>query len=139
MSIPSTAKNDDFVCVLKLINRYAAIYQKDNKKLFISSNLEIDIRVAQVTAQSFALSESIPYKKNLYEANPIITILRQGAEWFPAELHSDKALILTSFLGFLKPSGTQENAIELSKAIAQWRGVESYPSIGIALSSEKQS
>lgn len=119
--------------VIRLANRYMATHVQGMKKAYVSKHLETDIKAAQATAKLFAETNSIPYDNTLLETNqPIITVLKHGQDWLPAELHADKVTLLTSF-GPLNLGGSQQEAINLADVIALSRGLEHIPSIGIFL------
>ena len=128
----------EFVAVIKLVNCYIATHTKGNKKVFIPQHLETDIKIAQAAAESFAKTKNIPYEDTLLEANqPIITVLKHGQDWFPAELHADKITLLTN-LGSLNLGGSQQGATNLADAIALSRGADCIPSIDLFRQSSRQ-
>lgn len=123
----------EFAGVFKLVNCYVAIHDKKDETVVLSEHLEIDIRLAQATAKAFAQTHNIHYDGDLYQLNkPLITVLKRGEEWYPVELHTDKANFITHF-GPLKLGGTQEEATNMANVIANYKGTDCIPSIGISL------
>lgn len=106
---------------------------KGKKKAFVSKHPETDIKIALATAKLFAETNSIPYDDTLLEPNqPIITVLKHSQDWFPTELHADKATLLSSF-GPMNLGDNQQEAINMANVTALSRGTDCIPSIGISL------
>jgi len=106
---------------------------KDTRKTVVSKHPETDIKVAEATAKLFAETNSIPYDSALLEPNlPIITVLKDGEDWFPAALYADKVTLLTS-VGQLNLGGNQEKATNLAYVIAFSSRIDCIPSFGISL------
>ena len=123
----------EFVGVIRLVNCYIATHVQGETKAFVSKHPETDIKVARATAKLFAETNSIPYDSTLKELNqPIITVIKSGEDWFPAELHADKVTLLTKF-GSMDLGGSQQEATNIANVIALSRGQDCIPSIGISL------
>lgn len=124
----------EFVCVIRLVNCYAATHVQGRKKAFVSTHPETDKKIAKTTAKLFAETHSIPYDDTLRELDrPLITVLKHGKDWFPAELHADKVRLLTSICGQMNLGGNQQEATNMANFIALISGADCVPSIGISL------
>lgn len=142
MTLPSTgAEFDAYTGIVQLANFYMAIHVEKGIKTIISGKMEKDARIAEVAAQSFALRNHIPYHCGLLQFNkPLITVVKDGSEWFPAALYPNKVFLMTEYICREDPScsmslrGTQEDAIVTAKAISRVEETEFNSSIGIALS-----
>lgn len=132
-------QHTEFVGVIRLANCYIATHVQGKKTAFVSKHPERDIKIAQATAKLFAETNSIPYDDTLLEPRqPIITVIKHGQDWFPAELHADKVSLLTSFgpltsFGSMNLGGNQQEATNMANMIASSRRTECIPSIGISL------
>ncbi len=136
MSSAKTTRSE-FVGVLRLFNHYAAFHENESQVKFISKNPETDIKVAQATAKRFSETSGIPYKETLFQTEkPIITVIKSGEKWFPAELYADRIFLLMKF-GPMDLGGTQEETIRMADAIALSRRTNSIPSFGIFLEDKK--
>lgn len=128
-TVESNIQPAEFTSVIKLVNCYIATYVTRNKIEFISNHPESDIKIAQATAQSFSTTQNIPYDNSLRRlSKPIITVLKRGQNWFPAELHADR-------INFLQTDSdkTQRTVTALAYTIALNRNLACVPSIGISL------
>lgn len=123
----------DCVMVVRLVNSYIATRVQGRKKTFISENLATDFKVAAAAAKAFAEEHVITYKEGLHEPDrPLITVIKDGDTWFPAELHPDRVRLLTK-LGPVELGGTQEVAMNLARSIAISKRADFLPLIGISL------
>lgn len=123
----------EFVCVIRLVNCYAATHVQGEMKAFVSTHPETDKKIAKTTAILFAETHSIPYDDTLRELDrPLITVLKHGKDWYPAELHADKITLLTSF-GPMNLGGNLQEATNKANVIALIRRYDCVPSIGISL------
>lgn len=129
----NTPPPSECVGVMQLVNSFIAIHRKGNQTQFISKNPAVDIQVAVAQAKAFGIAHHIAFHDTLLiNSKPIITVVKKGEEWCPAEFHHDKIRLLSS-LGSLKFSGTQQEAINLSQVIALSQGADCLPFIGISL------
>jgi len=124
----------EFVGVIRLVNCFAAVHVTNEHKKFISKHLELELRVAQAAAESFAATHNIHYDGDLKDLDkPLITVVKHMESWFPAELHPD-GISMLEYLGKANlGSPEQESAINLANAIALSRGGDCLPEIGISL------
>ena len=79
----------EFAGVIMLVNSWAACHVTATEKTIIS-NLEQDLKVAQLIAKTFAEEKNISYDsipKSL--DRPIITVYKAGSTWYPAEIHEE--------------------------------------------------
>jgi hypothetical protein len=126
-------KSEEYAAVIKLANCYAATHVKGKKKTFISARLEADVKVARAAAKLFAEDNKIFCDDAVHKlSQPIITVLKCGERWFPAELHADEVILLTAF-GPRDLGGSQQEAVRMANVIALSRNWNSIPSIGISL------
>ena len=89
--------------------------------------------MAQAKAKQFAEQQNIPIVQQLFDLDrPIITVIKKNQDWFPAELHRDRIRLING-IGGIYLGASQEEAINLAKAIALARGEPCIPSIGISL------
>lgn len=136
--MPKTAGSQgaEFVGVVCYAKHYIAVHVQETQKRFVSKHPEIDIRIAQTTAIQFAASHDIPYSMTLLEADrPIISVVKEGDQWFPATINATSIKMLTAF-GPLPLGGTQEQAINMAKAIAISQQTDFLPQIGITMCAE---
>jgi hypothetical protein len=123
----------EFVCVIRLANCYIATHIKERNKAFISKHPEIEKIVAESTAKIFATQNKIPYVDELLEPDrPIITIMKDGEHWYPAELHSKK-IILLLMQNFQDIGSDEQGAIRIAETIALREKSDCIPSIGISI------
>lgn len=123
----------EYTCVLRLVNHFLAVHVKGQNKTFISKHPERDFKVAQLAALTFANSHNIPVDLVLKDPHPaLLTVLKHGNNWYPAEIHADKLLLLER-LGKVELGATQSEAIKLAKVIALSRNADCIPSIGISM------
>ena len=135
MALPSETRGpaSEYVCVMLLVNYFIATHVKGENTTIISSQPETDIRMARIAGIRFARSQGIHYEAALKQlSQPMITVIKHGSDWFPAELHPHKVALLTK-LGALNLGGSQERAIDFAKEIALHRESVCVPSIGIVM------
>jgi hypothetical protein len=119
--------------VIRLVNCYIAAHIQGKQVEFISKHPETDIKIAQATAQAFAATKNISYLGASRDIDqPIITVIKSGEEWFPAELHPDKVRVL-EWLSNLYLGGSLQQASSFAAAIARCIDVNFAPSIGISM------
>src|SRR5215203_4352517 len=88
----------EYACVIKLINCYAAMHIKNEQKSFISQRLENDLKITEFAARAFADQKQIPFLEGLFEpTQPILTIIKGKSKWYPAEMYPDNITFLRSF------------------------------------------
>lgn len=122
-----------FTAVIRLVNCYLATHVNEDEIRFISKHPESDIKVAQATAKLFAETNNILYDDTSFElSQPIITVMKDGEKWYPAELHPDRITLLLSF-NSLDTGGGQQETINTANAIALSRNGDCFPSLGISL------
>lgn len=124
----------EFAGVVRLVDHYLAIHVEGREKACISKHPEVDIKVAALSAKTFATAKGIRYEEDLFELDrPIITILKDvDSKWYPLELHPDKMILVTKF-GPLVLGGTKEEATHMAKLIALAKKTDCVPSIGESL------
>jgi hypothetical protein len=126
---------NQFTGVVRMVNHWLAMHVQGSIKACISNHPEKDIEVARLAAKTFANLHHILYEEHPLEFDrPVLTIMkdRSSGNWYPTELHPDKVSILTH-CKFLDIGGTQNEAIQLTKAIALGTHRDFIPSIGISL------
>ena len=97
LSAGTKTQPTEFVGVIQLVNCYIATHFEGKKSTCVSKHPETDIKVAQATAKIFAQNKNIPYKDTLLLPNKsIITIVKVGELWYPAEILVDKIQVLTA-------------------------------------------
>lgn len=137
MSYLTVARPNEFTAVSKIANHYAAVHFQNNVTILISKRLEHDLKVAQASAESFAILNMIHHDETLFITNrPLMTIYQDKNEtkWYPAELHSDNINVLKNNDELY--SGTPEHARAKARTIARTRGLKYFPSLGFSLAKE---
>jgi hypothetical protein len=130
MSFP---KPPAYTGVVKLANCWIAYHTKGIAKNFINCFLESDLKVAQLTAQTFANINNIPYISKLATLDrPIITVYKDNSIWYPIEVYAEEVIPLKSWES-LTLGSTQKNAINIARVIAQTWQCPFIPSLGMSL------
>lgn len=122
-----------YTCIVKLVNCFLAVHKKGKITSFISKNPELDISIAKIAAERFAQLNNIPYRNMLLEPiTPIITILKSKNKWYPAEIYADRIELIEK-ISDLDIGGSQTEAIDKAKDIANLYKTDCIPSIGISM------
>jgi len=119
--------------VIMLAKCYVAVHAAEGCIRPISDHPEIDLKVAQAAAESFAKANKIVYNPALKSlSKPIMTVIQRKGKWFPAELHPDKIRILQKCMG-INAGSDKEAATAWAHLIACVQEWDCIPSIGISL------
>lgn len=125
-----------YTAVVQIVNSFAAVHVEGSEKRFISTHAESDIAVAQAAARVFAQSHHIPFHHQVLNlTKPIITVYKYNSNWYPAEFHSNKIRLITG-IATVDFSGTQQQAINLARAVALSKSAPFIPSMGISLAAQ---
>jgi hypothetical protein len=123
----------EFVGVVRFVNHYLALHFQGNKKIFVSKHAESDIKVAQLTAKTFAEQRHLPYNGTpMTPDRPLITVWKEGSSWYPAALYADEGVLLKKF-GHLDLGGSSQQAIAIAQEIAANENTDCIPSIGLSV------
>lgn len=126
------SSSTEVVGVVKIVNSYAVALIDSKKSTFVSKAYA-DEKIAQAAAMQFALLNHLGYQPKLIEmTKPLLTVMKQGDIWYPAEFHSDRISLLKEF------GGTKEEAIRIAAHIAMIQGTICHPLAGISLGSVEE-
>ena len=116
----------NYVCVIRLVNHFAAINVEGIKRIFISDHPEVDNQIAMATAKSFGSLNNLPVKSGVFDLEtPLVTITNVKGLWYPTLLKPTKAKIYLDM-----ECETNEQARILGSFIASLKGSTFIPSIG---------
>lgn len=85
----------------------------------ISERPELDIRIAQAAAESFAKDRNLLYKGILKDPPlGVITVIQCGSTWFPLTVSHNAMVLLTKWEGLIDLGGDKEKAVRVARGIA---------------------
>lgn len=91
----------EYTGVLKIAGCYSALHLKNDRKIFISSRLEEDLKIATFAALKFSYEKNIPCSSKILELNtPLIGTIEENGKWYPAEFYSNSIWFERSSAGF---------------------------------------
>ncbi len=103
-----SVKTTEYVGVMRLAGCFAAVHSKDTEINFISNHLEETMAIASESAKTYALQNKITLISDCQiPQEPILTIIRHGTLWYPAQIFSDRVKVLDKFLN---PYNTNQKA-----------------------------
>lgn len=124
----------EYAGVLKLVDCYIATHFTDDRISFISRYPETEKKIPQVAAKQFALDSNIPYiDTEIHLERPLLTMIKHGFHWYPAELHPTCIKVVTH-INDKCICFDRTGAEKVAQVIAQKKRSICIPYIGIALS-----
>lgn len=132
----------DFVALAMVANHYTVIRVRQEKRYFITEQLDKELAVVEAAARAFAHANQIPYHPSLLNIPPIVTVMRYGTEWFPVGLHPTKIRKITKIMTYKNSTpqtehlgGTRREALTKAQWLAASSGSVCIPLFGIYLES----
>jgi hypothetical protein len=135
-SAKATHLPPEFAGMMRLANYYLPVHVREGHvQKFISKTPETDLKVSRQAALEFALNHRITYYPSIIKTTrPLLTIIKDGDQWFPAELYPDKTIILRRKGPMRLGSPQARDTNYWTNVIAQERGTVSIVNLGIFLS-----